>query len=141
MRTVTGSGRRRDGVDVIAIRLIDAERQLRALQAEQAATLGLTRAVDPVDGLDRILDELVAVIGAAAAELAVKPAERSARGAVSAVLAILWSDLVELEPARLVRAWGASDLPEAWVGLHRRLLAAVEAARTTVDGAPRMQGR
>jgi hypothetical protein len=133
METPTRRGRRRDGVDVIATTLVDAERRLRAVQAEQRAALELTRTVDPVDDLDRNLDALVGEVQAAAAELGVAPAERSARSAASATLTILWSDLVELEPARLVLAWGAVDLPDAWAGLHQRLLVAVESARAAVD--------
>lgn len=126
---------------MIAVTLIDAERRLRALQAEPATRLALTRTVDPVDDLDRTLDALVEAIVAAAAELGVEPAERSTRRAVSATLGNLWSDLVEIEPRRLARAWAAHDLPDAWEGLHRRLLAAVDSARAAVDGTPERRER
>jgi hypothetical protein len=45
------------------------------------------------------------------------------------------------EPERLKRAWGGHDLPDAWEGLHRRLLAAVDSARAAVEGTPEGQER
>lgn len=97
--------------------------------------------MDPVDGLDRALNELVGMIRATATELGIQPTEWSACHAAAATLTMLWCDLVELAPDRLVRAWGAYDLPGARAGLYQRLLAAVESERTSVEELPKGLGR
>ena len=90
---------------MLGSRLAEAERQLRALQAEVHADLGLTRFDEPVPELDELVDGLVGLLRAAAGQLGVAPGQRSARRWAGAVLSLLWSDLVEIEPGRLVRAW------------------------------------
>lgn len=59
--------------------------------------------------------------------------ELSARRAAAATLSLLWCDLVELEPGRLVRAWGARDLQAAWAGHLAGLMAVVESARDRLE--------
>jgi hypothetical protein len=115
---------RRDGRDVIGSRLAAAELQLRAMQAQLHA---------PVPELDELVDGLVGLLRTAAEQLGVTPDQRSARRSAGAILSLLWSDLVEIEPERLVRAWGAHDLPDDWQKLHAGLLGAVRSAQTAVD--------
>ena len=45
----------------------------------------------------------------------------------------MWADLIELDPARLQRAYGAHDLPEAWPAAQRHLIAAVEEALAELE--------
>jgi hypothetical protein len=125
-----------DGREVIGSRLAGAERQLRAMQAELHADLELTGFDEPVAELDRIVEELVGKLRSAAAELGIAAARRSARRSVAGNLALLWSDLVEVEPERLVRAWGAGDLPRRWRELHAELIRGVRSAQAAVDGRP-----
>ena len=124
---------RRDGRNVIGSQLAAAERQLRALQAEVHADLALTKFDEPVPELDELIDGLVGLLRAAAERLGVSPEQRSARRSAGAILSLLWADLVEIEPARLVRAWGARDLPDDWQKLHAGLLGAVRSAQRAVD--------
>jgi hypothetical protein len=124
---------RRDGRHVIGSRLAAAESQLRAMQAQVHADLELTRFDEPVPELDELVDGLVALLRGAARRLGVPPDQRSARRSAGAILSLMWADLVEIEPERLVRAWGAHDLPDEWQKLHARLLGAVRSAQTAVD--------
>lgn len=123
----------REGLNVIGSQLAAAERQLRALQAEVHADLALTRFSESVPELDELIDGLVGLLRAAAERVGIMPDRRSARRSAGAILSLLWADLVEIEPQRLVRAWGASDLPDDWAKLHARLLGAVRSAQTAVD--------
>lgn len=127
-----GTGRR-DGRGVIGSRLAAAELQLRAMQAQLHADLELTSFDEPVPELDELVEGLVGLLRAAAGRLGVPPGQRSARRSAGAVLSLLWSDLVEIEPERLVRAWGACDPPDEWQKLHAGLLGAVRSAQTAVD--------
>jgi hypothetical protein len=79
------------------------------------------------------MDGLVGLLRAAAEQFGIAPDQRSARRSAGAILSLLWADLIEIEPQRLVRAWGAHDLPEDWRKLHAGLLGAVRSAQRAVD--------
>ena len=72
-------------------------------------------------------------INAAATEIGASPTRRSHEAAARGVLSIVWADLIELDPARLQRAYGAHDLPEAWPAAQRHLIAAVEEALAELE--------
>ena len=86
-----------------------------------------------MDGLEEALDELVDAIRAVGGRLELVRGEWSVRGLAEATLSILWSDLIEVKPERLARAWGV-DLPQDWEELHASLLQGVASARAAVEG-------
>jgi len=120
---------------LVAVRLAGAERQLRGLLVEPARDLALTRRSDDAGDLAAALAPALAAVDEAARRIGAVPASYSMRRAAESLLSILWSDLVDIEPERLRRAWGLDDLPDEWTELHTRLLAGIQEARARLAGA------
>jgi hypothetical protein len=47
---------------------------------------------------------------------------------IAAYLILVWTDLMELDPEPMRRAYGTNDLPAAWPAVRKELIAAIEQA-------------
>lgn len=117
----------------ILLRHIDDE--LAALRHEGDPDR-LLSVVEDAPELTEVLGPLEDTLSEAARRLGIEPAPIDVRQRVWGPLHILWADLVEMSPERLRKQWGADDVPEAWPGLQRQLLAAVEHAIAALGRQP-----
>lgn len=113
---------------MIARALALSERRLREVVDEPHAELRMTRLTDVVTDIADLLAPAPPGIrrggegdglGRAAA----------ARGAHS----LVWTDLMELDPDRMRRAYGTDELPGAWPAARKQLIAAVDRVLAQLD--------
>ena len=77
------------------------ERQVLAVQAELESSPMLSRWDDPRFDGGAVLDPVLLAIRHAAFVVGAVPVPRPRRGAVEALLSVIWSDLIDLEPGEL----------------------------------------
>jgi hypothetical protein len=111
----------------IATLLRHVDNELAELRHQTAPDRLLSVVRDPPE-LTEVLGPLEEALSEAVRRLRIEPEPIDVRQRVRGPLHILWADLVDMSPEQLRRQWGAHDVPEAWPGLHRQLLAAVEHA-------------
>jgi hypothetical protein len=124
---------RPDVGETIVRALALCERRLREIVQEPDLSLRLTHVDDVVADLDRVLAPVLDAINAAAIDIDGSPSRRSHEAAARGVLSTVWADLMELEPARLQRAYGAHELPEGWPAAQAQVIASVERALTELE--------
>lgn len=120
---------RTDTINWLSTQLSRQERQVLAVQAELESSPSLSQWEDPPVDADAVLRPVLLAIRHAASAVGAEPVSRSRRRALTALLSVMWSDLIDLEPGKLRSRWGMHDLPPAWAEQQARQYAAVELAR------------
>ena len=105
------------------------ERQVLSVQAELESSPVVSRWEDPPVDAGAVLHPVLLAIRHAAAAIGAEPVPRSRRGTIEGLLSIMWSDLIDIEPGKLMSRWGMHDLPPVWAEEQARQSAAVELAR------------
>jgi hypothetical protein len=118
----------------IARALALSERRLRDVVDEPQAELRMTRLDDIVTDIADVLGPPLEAFNAAAKEMALAVQQRSHRAAARGTLSLVWTELMELDPDRMRRAYGTNEMPTAWPAVRRQLIAAVERALAQLDG-------
>jgi hypothetical protein len=117
----------------IARALALSERRLREVVDEPQAELRMTRLDDVVSNIADLLGPPLQAFDGAAKEMALPARQRSHRAAARGALSLVWTDLTELDPDRMRRAYGTDELPAAWPAVRKQLIAAVERALAQLD--------
>ncbi len=124
----------RSATDYLGTSLARHELRLLSLQAELESTPRLTAWEDAPLDLDRLLAPITRTVVEVASAIGAPRQVRSRRTTMGGHLSVLWADFTELEPPRLVRHWGFTDVPAAWAELHSRLLGTVQEALGQLRG-------
>ena len=106
------------------------ERQVLLARAELESFPVLSRWEDPPVDVERVLDPVLRAVRQAASAVGAQPVPRSRRKTAEGLLSVMWSDLIDLEPGKLISRWGMHDLPAAWAEEQARQFNAVESARS-----------
>jgi hypothetical protein len=117
----------------IARALALSERRLREVVEEPQAGLRVTRLDDVVTDIADLLGPPLQAFNGAATEMALPAQQRSHRAAARGALSLERTDLMELDPDRMRRAYGTDELPAAWPAVRKQLAAAVERALAQLD--------
>jgi hypothetical protein len=117
----------------IARALALSERRLRDVVDEPHADLPMTRLDDVVTDIADLLGPPLQALDGAAREMGLPAEQRSHRAAARGALSLVWTDLMELDPDRMRRAYGTNEMPTAWPAVRRQLIAAVERALAQLD--------
>jgi hypothetical protein len=106
---------------------------LRVVVDEPDAHLPMTSLDDVVPDIADLLCPPVQDLVGAAREMGLSAQQRSHRAAARGALSLVWTDLMELDPDRIRRAYGTNELPTAWPAVRTQLIAAVERALAQLD--------
>ena len=117
----------------IARALAMSERRLREVADEPQAELRMTRLDDVITDIADLLGPPLQALNGAATEMDLAALPRSHRAAARGALSLVWTDLMELDPDRMRRAYGTNEMPTAWPAVRRQLIAAVERALAQLD--------
>ena len=117
----------------IARALALSERRLREVVDEPQAELHMTRLDDVVTDIADLLGPPLQALDGAVSEMALAVQQRSHRAAARGALSFVWTELMELDPDRMRRAYGTDELPAAWPAVRKQLIAAVERALAQLD--------
>ena len=90
----------------IARALAMSERRLREVVDEPQAELRMTRLDDVVTDIADLLGPPLQALDGAATEMDLAAPPRSHRAAARGALSLVWTDLMELDPDRMRRAYG-----------------------------------
>ena len=118
----------------IARALALSERRLREVVDAPQAELRMTRLDDVITDIAALLGPPLHALSGAASEMALAAPQRSHRAAARGALSLVWTDLMELDPDRMRRAYGTDEMPTAWPAVRRQIIAAVERALAQLDG-------
>ena len=117
----------------IARALAMSESRLREVVDEPQAELRMTRLDDVITDIADLLGPPLQALNGAATEMDLAAPQRSHRAAARGALSLVWTDLMELDPDRMRRAYGTNEMPTAWPAVRRQLIAAVERALAQLD--------